>query len=114
MTLFRLFLLLMLFVVTSYTGLVITQHGLDFLPVFFADIAGMNWSGQFNLDFMCMLALSGLWVAWRHGFCLQGLMLGLLAFFTGAPFLCIYLLIQSFRYKADLRLMLLGHRLLER
>jgi len=28
----------------------------------------MQWPGQFNLDFMCMLLLAGLWVSWRHRF----------------------------------------------
>ena len=47
-------------------------------------MATMGWPGQFNLDFMCMLTLSGLWVAWRHHFSGAGIALGLLAFFGGA------------------------------
>ena len=114
MTLFRLFLVVVLVAVAGYTAVVVTHHGLGFLPVFFADIARMNWAGQFNLDFMGMLALSALWVAWRHGFGPQGLLLGLVAIFGGTPFLCTYLLVQSFRCRGDLRLMLLGQRLADR
>lgn len=67
MTLFRLFLGLCLVAITLYTAVTVSQHGFDLLPVFFGDMAKMGWPGQFNLDFMCLLALSAIWVAWRHG-----------------------------------------------
>jgi hypothetical protein len=108
----RLFLVLMLSVVVAYTGVVIARHGADFLPVFFGDLAAMGWAGQFNLDFLCMLLLSALWVAWRHRFSAGGLVLALLAGLGGTPFLCIYLLIESVRQRGDVRALLLGpHRL---
>ena len=105
---FRLFLLSILATVAAYTGVVISRHGLDLLPVFFGDMAAMGWPGQFNLDFMCMLMLSGLWVAWRHRFRVPGIVLGLCAVFGGSLFLSIYLLVESHRCAGNARSLLLG------
>jgi hypothetical protein len=107
---FRLLLSVMLIGIVTYTGVVITRHGIDFLSVFFGDMARMGWAGQFNLDFMGMLLLSALWVAWRHRFSAAGFGLALLAFAGGVPFLCVYLLIESNRSGGDIRAMLLGPR----
>ena len=73
-------------------------------------MAGLAWPGQFNLDFMCMLALSGLWVAWRHRFGTVGIALGLVAFFGGALFLSAYLLVESVRTGRSVEALLLGQR----
>jgi hypothetical protein len=110
----RLILSLMLVAVLVYTGVVVSRHGLDLFSVFFADMARMGWAGQFNLDFMCMLALSGLWVAWRHRFSPGGLALALMAFLLGTPFLCVYLLAESRHANGDVRALLLGPRLHDR
>lgn len=110
MLLFRFLLFFMLVAIVAYTGVVIARHGIDFLPVFFGDMARLGWAGQFNLDFMCMLMLSALWVAWRHRFSAGGIALAVLAFFGGAPFLCVYLLIAGARGDRDARAMLLGPR----
>jgi hypothetical protein len=101
---------LLLVVVGAYTTVVIRRHGVDLLPLFFGDMARMGWAGQFNLDFMGMLLLSALWVAWRHRFGAAGLVLALLAFFGDTPFLCVYLLIESARADGDVRALLLGSR----
>ena len=108
MTLFRLFLIAALGVITVYTAIVIANHGLTLFPVFFGDMATMGWAGQFNLDFMFMLALSALWTAWRNGFSPAGLGLAVVAFFGGTPFLAIYLLYLLARPGGDLRRVLLG------
>lgn len=110
MTLFRLLLVLIFAVITLYTGSVVANHGLNLLPVFFGDMAALAWPGQFNLDFMCMLALSGLWVAWRHRFSGAGIALGLVAFFGGALFLSVYLFVESFRTGGNVEALLLGQR----
>ena len=106
----RLLLSLMLAVIVAYTSVVIARHGMDFLAVFFGDMAKMGWAGQFNLDFMGMLMLSALWVAWRHRFSAGGIALALLAFLGGTPFLCVYLMIESVRSGGNARAMLLGPR----
>ena len=108
MAVFRTMLIAMFAVLAGYTGLVVANHGLDLIPVFFGDIAKMAWPGQFNLDFLFMLTLSATWVAWRHRFTPGGLALGLVALVGGASFLSIYLLIVSFQVKGDARALLMG------
>ena len=108
MTLFRCFLAALLAVIAAYTGVVVAQHGLNLLPVFFGDIGAMDWPGQFNLDFLGMLMLSALWTAWRNEFTPKGLLLGLLALLFGAPFLAIYLLVLSVQTQGNIEEMLLG------
>ena len=108
MTLFRLFLATCLVAIAAYTVVTVANHGFNLLPVFFGDMAEMGWPGQFNLDFMCFLALSALWVAWRHQFSASGLALAVVAFFGGMLFLSIYLLIQTGRVRGDMKVLLLG------
>ena len=108
MAAFRVFLVIIILVVGTYTSVVIVDHGINLFPAFFGDMAKLAWPGQFNLDFMCLLMLSGLWVAWRHGFSGGGVALGVLAFLLGAPFLSGYLLVASIQVKGEVRALLLG------
>ena len=108
MLVFRLLLVMLLTVIVGYTLVVVANHGLGLFPVFFGDIAAMGWPGQFNLDFLGFLVLSGVWVAWRHEFSAGGLGLGLVACVGGMPFLTVYLLIASFNTGGDIRAVLLG------
>jgi len=108
MTLFRLFLLVFLIALVAYTSVTIANHGWNLLPVFFGDMAEMAWPGQFNFDFMGFLALSAIWVAWRHQFSASGLGLAVLAFFGGMLFLSIYLLVHTGRSGGDMKVLLLG------
>jgi len=102
------FLVAMFATVALYTGVTIAGHGWNLLPVFFDDIGKLNWPGQFNLDFLCMLALSAFWVAWRHQFSAAGLALAAVAFFGGTPFLSAYLLVVSLQAKGEMSDILLG------
>jgi hypothetical protein len=108
MLMFRGFLIIFLAGLVGYTIAVIANHGWDLLSVFFGDMAAMGWPGQFNLDFLGFLALSALWVTWRHGFSPTGFALAPLAFFGGMGFLAPYLLIESIRHKGNVEAMLLG------
>lgn len=108
MTAFRVLLVALWAIIVGYTAIVIANHGLGLLPVFFNDMAAMAWPGQFNLDFMSLLTLAGLWVAWRHQFSAAGLALGVLAFFGGGMFLTAYLLIVSVQAGGDIKEVLLG------
>ena len=108
MILFRLFLAACLLTIVSYTGIVIADHGWNLFPLFFGDIAGMTLRGQFNLDFTGFLALSAIWVSWRHQFSPAGLVLGLVALFGGMLFLSVYLLIHTGRSRGDIKAVLLG------
>jgi hypothetical protein len=109
-TAFRVLLIAMCAILVGYTGVVIANHGMGLINVFFGDMAAMGWPGQFNLDFMFMLTLSALWVAWRHQFSIAGLLLGLLALFGGSLFLSTYLLALSWLTRGDVRQVLLGAR----
>jgi len=108
MTTFRALLIVLWALIVGYTAIVIANHGMGLLNVFFGDMAAMGWPGQFNLDFMSMLTLSGLWVAWRHQFSSVGLALGVLAFFGGALFLTAYIFIVSVLARGDMKAVLLG------
>lgn len=92
---FRLFLAAVIVIIAVYTFFVIAEHGWGLLPIFFGDIAAMTWPGQFNLDFLGFLLLSGLWISWRHEFSGAGIALGIAAIFGGMPFLSAYLLIAG-------------------
>lgn len=108
MTAFRALLVVLWVVLVGYTAIVIANHGMGLLNVFFGDMAAMGWPGQFNLDFMSLLTLSGLWVAWRHQFSGPGLVLGVLAFLGGGLFLATYLLIVTAQSNGDVKEVLLG------
>jgi hypothetical protein len=108
MTAFRAYLVVVLCGLAGYTLVVGINHGWDLIPIFFSNIATMDWSGQFNLDFMGFLGLSATWVAWRHRFSGSGLALGLVAFVGGMMFLAPYLLWASAQARGDARMLLLG------
>lgn len=108
MTAFRTLLIILLTVLIGYTSVVIANHGLGLLSVFFGDMAVIAWAGQFNPDFMFMLILSALWVAWRHQFSGSGILLSVLALFGGSLFLTIYLLILSWQSRGNMKQVLLG------
>ncbi len=107
---FRAFLVTCTLSILAYTGVTISAHGWNLLPVFFGDMAAMAWPGQFNLDFFTFLLLSGLWTAWRNDFTLGGLVLGLVAVFGGMLFLSVYLTLLSFRHGDDIDAIILGVR----
>ncbi len=110
MTAFRTLLIVIFSVVVAYTIPVVANHGLSLFSIFFGDMAKMGWPGQFNLDFLGFLVLSGFWTAWRNNYSPAGLGLGVMAFFLGAPFLTMYLLYLSFRTNGDVNLMLMGEQ----
>jgi hypothetical protein len=110
MGLFRLFLIACLVAIIAYTAVTIGNQGWNLMPIFFGDMAKMEWPGQFNLDFFTFLLLSGVWVAWRNDFTPAALALAVVATLGGMLFLSIYLLVLSFRCNGDIKAMLLGER----
>jgi hypothetical protein len=110
MTAFRAALVLLWLAVAGYTAVVVAQHGIDLVSVFLSDVRAMGWPGQFDLDFLGMLLLTGLWVAWRHDFSARGLGLGLLATVGGILFLAAYLLVLSLQANGRMKDVLLGAR----
>lgn len=107
---FRALMVVIFLVITVYTAVVISEHGMGLLEVFFRDMLAMGWPGQFNLDFMCFLVLSALWLSWRHEFSGAGLVLGVCGFFGGALFLSAYLLVVSYQANGDVKVLLLGDK----
>lgn len=93
-----------------YTAIVISSHGANLLPVFFENLFAMGWSGQFNLDFMCYLFLSALWIAWRHNFSANGILLGMVASVMGMLFFAVYLFHAASEAKGDMKVLLLGRQ----
>ena len=110
MTAFRLYLGAAFLALLSFTMFVIGRDGLNLLPVFFGAIAEGRWPGQFNADFLSMLALSALWTGWRNGWSPLGWVLALAAFCLGGAFLMAYLLVLLHREQGDLKRVLLGVR----
>ncbi len=91
-----------------FTGAVVMHHGLDLMPVFVGSIAQGTWSGQFNADFLSLLALSGLWCAWRGRWSPAALAHGLLAFFGGGVVIMATLFVLHRHHRGDMRKVLLG------
>jgi hypothetical protein len=108
---FRALLVGLWLVLVGFTAVVIANHGMNLIPIFFGDIAKLGWPGQFNLDFLLFLVLSALWTAWRGGFAPVSLGLAVVALFGGSGFLLPYLLILTLQAKGDMATVLLGvHR----
>ncbi len=103
------FLTLSTLALVAYTGVAMVNEGISFLPAYAAGVAGMGWHGQFTLDFTVYLALSGLWVAWRHRFSGQGLALAVIVSLGGLCLMGPYLLWASFKSQSAAAL-LLGER----
>lgn len=104
----RLYLICAWTALVAFTAFVAGRDGLGLLPVFFGANAEGHWPGQFNADFLTLLALSALWTGWRNGWTARGWALAVLAFFLGGGFLMAYLLILLHREQGDLRRVLLG------
>ncbi len=100
MIMFRTLLITIFVVITGCTLVTISREGLNLLPVFFGAMATMQWPGQFNLDFTCLLLLSGLWISWRHQFSPGGVVLGLVATVGGGLSLSVDLLFGPSRAAA--------------
>lgn len=108
--LFRIYLVIVWLALTIFTFVVMANHGTGLFPIFFADIAAGAWPGQFNADFTTLLALGGLWCAWRGQWSPAALAHGLLAFVGGGVVLMATLLVLHIRHRGDMRKVLLGAR----
>ena len=84
---FRLLLIAITVVIVVFTIAAVANDGWDLLPHFFDPIVELSWQGQFNVDFITYLILSGVWMAWRGGFTGVSIGLGLFAPLLGILFL---------------------------
>ena len=108
MTSFRLLLVAFFALLLVYTGITVSNEGWNFYPVYFEDVAGFSWRGQFDVDFSCLLVLSAVWLMWRHHFSPVGILSAICVSLLGALFLTAYLLVASFKANGDVREILLG------
>lgn len=91
-----------------YTFMILSRADFSLFKVFFQQVREMGWGGQFNLDFMCYLLLSGLWIMWRDGFSGKSVLIGIAASVLGIVFFAPYLIWLLMQHKGDLRAVVLG------
>ena len=113
MTGFRILLVLMFTTLLLYTTLVVLDSGVNFVTPFVGNIFDVGWQGQFNLDFMMLIMVTSLWIAWRHKFSLNGIAVALIWPVAGLMFLSMYLLVASYRANGNVSRMLLGDQVNE-
>jgi hypothetical protein len=78
-----LLLLLQLAFILVFSLSAFQKQGPDLFQFFIGNIVAMNWSGQFNVDFICYLMLSGFWIMWRSKFSIGSVILGFAAMILG-------------------------------
>lgn len=94
----------------AYTFFAFKAEGAGLFSVFIDDILSLNWSGQFNLDFLCYLTLSGFWIMWRNKFTNKSILLGIAATVLGIVLFAPYLLWLVNKENGDLQRVLVGDR----
>ncbi len=105
---FRYALIAMTVLIAVFTVAAVIDGGVNLFTPFLTPILAFDWQGQFNIDFMCYLALSGIWMAWRGGFTTGSIALGVLAPPLGILFFGPYLLYLIGKLNGDPRQLLLG------
>lgn len=95
---------------TIYTLWAFQNEGANLFGVFIQNLISLNWSGQFNLDFLCYLLLSGLWIMWRNQYTMTSIFLGLSAMVLGIVWFAPYVLWLIHKEKGDLKRVLVGTR----
>lgn len=94
----------------TYTYFAFQTEGADLFSVFINNVLSLNWSGQFNLDFLCYLTLSGFWIMWRNKFTNESILLGLVAMVLGIVLFAPYLLWLTNKENGDIKRILIGDR----
>jgi hypothetical protein len=93
-----------------YTFFAFQTEGADLFSVFTNNVLSLNWSGQFNLDFLCYLTLSGFWIMWRNNFATKSIFLGLVAMVLGIVLFAPYLLWLTNKENGNIKRVLIGDR----
>jgi hypothetical protein len=93
-----------------YTFFAFQSEGADLFTVFTNNVFSLNWSGQFNLDFLCYLTLSGFWIMWRNNFTTKSILVGLAAMVLGIVMFAPYLLWQTNKENGNIKRVLIGDR----
>ena len=108
MLLLRLSLIVFTIAIFAVTIAVVGNAGYDWPSTFFGDLAALNWAAQFNTDLVIHLGLVGVWVAWREGFGVKGIVFGVFCVMWGGMFTFPYMLYASYRANGDPAAILLG------
>jgi hypothetical protein len=93
-----------------YSFIAFRSEGANLWDIFYSNILSLNWNGQFNLDFLCYLLLSALWIMWRNKFSGKSIILGALASILGIVVFAPYLLFLISKEKGDLKQVFVGNR----
>lgn len=107
---FAAILLIQTLIMLVYTLYVFQTEGADLLSVFVRQVKSLTWAGQFNLDFLCYLTLSGLWIMWRDKFSFRSVLFGLVAMVLGILFFAPYVMWLLLGEKGDIKRLLTGDR----
>lgn len=107
---FKFLLLLQTCALLAYSWLAYMNDGPNLFGIFIDNLLELGWSGQFNLDFLCYLMLSALWVAWRNHFKPNAILLAAAAFVLGIVVFAPYLLWLTYQEKGAMKKILLGNR----
>lgn len=109
-TLLKSLLLLQTTVLVAYTICAVSTEGWTLFQKIVQNIAAFGWSGQFNVDFICYLTLSGLWIMWRQKFSSSSIAIAVVAMIIGIMAFAPYLLYLLAKENGDLKKVLLGER----
>jgi hypothetical protein len=93
-----------------YTFVAFNNEGADLFGVFINNVKAFTWSGQFNLDFLSYLTLSGLWIMWRNNFTYNAILFGIIAMVLGIVVFAPYLLWLTNKENGDLTRVFIGDR----
>ncbi len=108
MTSLRVSLVVFTIAIFAVTFAAVAASGFNWPAVFLGDLVALNWRSQFNADLVIHLGLIGVWVAWREGFGVKGVIYGAFCVIWGGMFTFPYLLVASYRANGDPRAIVLG------
>lgn len=107
---FKLLLISQTIILLAYSFSAYQTEGGNLFDVFIANIIALNWSGQFNLDFLCYLVLSAIWIMWREKFTTKSIFVGVIAIIFGIVFFAPYLLSIIIKQNGNVKKVLIGER----
>lgn len=110
MTILKLLLTIQTLGLVIYTTYAIKNEGWTLFQIVVNNITSFSWNGQFNLDFSCYLALSGIWILWRNKFSISSIICALVAMIVGIMAFAPYLLYLLAKEKGNIKNVLLGDR----
>jgi hypothetical protein len=94
----------------AYTFIAFQTEGATLFSVALNNLKSLTWSGQFNLDFLCYLTISGIWIMWRNKFSRISILVGTCAMILGIVFFAPYFLWLMNKENGDLKRVIVGDR----